>query len=228
MSFGDRQYLEAELVPHIVGHPLAPAQVQAASIPRASYFHGQQNARMVLEQSYPFNTRDYETDRNVKRTALPTATELAGVARGRRRLRRGQTHLIAHVVYAVHSSMDIEVTHSLSVYDEDTTDGDRVEVTRTIGANTLGGSRFTSANGTFNGWNSHYASVVGAEPFPFTSGFVPMVEVIELELVDVATTGVLGLIYVAGRANQLSSGGNYDVPVHYQPLYVRVMTEARR
>lgn len=230
MTFGDQQYLEAEPIAHYVGHPRAPWQAAIGATLRAAYFHGHQNARMLLVQPYGFNTRDYESDAATQRTVIATAAGFAGVARGYRRLPPGQTHLTAWVCYSPRSVNYVRVTCRFSAHSIADDETDIVTVQRDINADRTGTvGRFSTVNGVIGGWNSRAAAVAGAAQWPFTAGFPVYLERVELPLVDVPTLGGTRVrVLVEMRANQESTPATFNVPVHVQPLVIVVAAESRR
>lgn len=229
MSFGDRLYLESDPIAHYTGHPLAPVQAVIAAAWRAAYFHGQQNGRVLLQQPPNFNVRDYVDEATVRRTVLPTAAAFAGVARGYARIKRGQTVLVATVLYSPRSVNFIRVTHRMSCYAiaDDATDIATIgPVERNAGGS---GGRFQGPNGTIRGFNSRANTVAGTINNPFTAGFPVFMDQIELPLENVSTDGGTRVrILLELRCNQESSGGSFNVPIHVQPLAVLVAAECRR
>ena len=229
MSFGDRAYSEADYIPHYVGHPRAPVQALLASAWRGAYFHGQQHGRVILRQPANYNARDYLDEATIQRTVIPTVGEFAGIARGSRTLARGQTHVVARVMYAPRSVNYVRVTHRLSVYSiaDDETDMDEFE--RDISADVTSVGRFQGVNGTLRGFNNRAAAVAGAVDNPFTAGYPMYLDTLDLPLVNVPTTGGVRVrVLVEISAVQLSSLDVFNVPIHVQPLGVLVTTEARR
>ncbi len=229
MTFGDRTYLESEYIPQVVGHSNAPAQAAIAAAWRAAYFHGQQNAVVVLEQPPTFNVRDFTDDATVQRTIIPSAAAFAGIARGYRRLPRDQNVLRVTVMFAPRSVNHLRATFRVSCYAiaEDETDI-LVVGPRNINEGATGG-RFQGVNGVFGGNNNRAAAVAGSVGNPFTAGFDVRTEQFELPLVNVPITGGVRVrVLVEMRCNQQNDAGAFNVPVHVQVVGVLVHAESRR
>lgn len=219
LGFGDRRYDEADLVPQILGHPHAPVQFALGNMLRAAYLHAQQHGRVILQQTYGFNARNFSADLNIQRafTASGAATWV-GVTRGFVELPRETSHLVVDVAGVIFNFAPTSLAHRLTV--SDGTDCDTTESTLEFEADNR--PSLIVSNGQLSASPNDFARAFGAE-FPFANVFAVRTHSFALALsnVDVAAAGVVQ-VRLEARALRTTDGETYAVPVAYRPLFAQV------
>lgn len=225
LTHGDRYYSGAELTPHYAYQPGAPVTFLIGNPLRLAFFHAQHHGRVILQQSFGFNTRDFTTDLSTRRTNRASLfTEYVGVARGWRNLPDETSHVLALVQYYVVAWQPTQVVHRLSV--DDGTNVDRATSTRRIDEDASRRGLFraytTPAGASAISVNDR-VSLIGANPI---SGGWTIYEdriVLLLSNVSMASPGNVE-VRIESQANGLSDRtGDFDQPRDLGPLFVQAI-----
>lgn len=218
-GFGDRRTDECDFTPQPVGHPNAAFQFGIGNILRETYLHSQQYGRVLIQQTYGYNIRNFSGDLANVRASTPSAnTEWIGVTRGWARIPRHTTHLIAEVVFALLNFAPVQVTHRLTLVGDDCDSSESSVIfpddSRT-GLSISNGNLISSRNDLARNFDAE---------FPFANVFAVRraVAVLEIENNAPAAPGrcEIRLEQHALRTNDATN--NYSIPVPYRPLFAQV------
>ncbi len=173
LTLGDRLYVSAELMPPILYHPKASFATPLAEVLAGSYFHAQHHSRLILTQSYGFNTRDEASDHANVRRARASNTYFS-FARGRRTLPEETSHVRVRAVFAALEFHRATLYWRLTVSDGVSSDV-ATRTSETIPIVADGSNALLSAN--------DLAPLLTS--YPFTDGHAIYAEDVEVELANV-------------------------------------------
>lgn len=206
-------------MPQFLAHPHAPVQFAVGNMLRAAYLHAAQHGRVLIQQTYGFNVRNFSADLSLQRafTASGSGTWV-GVTRGFVELPRETTHLVVDVAGVVFNFAPTSLAHRLTA--SDGTDCDSAESTVEFEADNR--PSLIVSNGQLSASPNEYARAFGAE-FPFANVFAVRTHSFALELsnLDVAAAGLVQ-VRLEARALRTTDGASYAVPVAYRPLFAQV------
>lgn len=221
-SFGDRRTDEVDFTQHLIGHPDAAVQFGIGNILRGAYLHAEQYGRVLIQQTWGYNVRNFSNDLStIRASAASSNTAWVGVTRGWATIPRETSHLIAEVVYVLLNFAPVEVSHRLTarngagcnsstssvIYPDDSRAGLQI------------------SNGQLNASQLSFAQNFDAE-FPFANVFSLRRATAKLALsaagVGIANPGrcQIRLEQHALRTNDAS--GDYSIPVPYRPLFAQI------
>jgi hypothetical protein len=114
MPIGSEEYTQADLSPHIVGHPGARASMFVGEALRNTYVAAQYDGGVIFQQPFGFNTT---TLARYVRTHAPVYTSWVGIAKARRHLPDEITHVVCFFGFGTSGALAQRVSARLTITD---------------------------------------------------------------------------------------------------------------
>lgn len=222
-GFGDRRYEEADLLAHYAHHPHAPVQFALGNALREAYVHAQHHGRLLLQQTYGYNTQAFTTDLGRTRAMTLTASDKwGGLTRGWVNVPRCTSHLVGDVVFALFNLAPCRFELRLSCEN-----GSDCAVVESAALDIDADSRTTMlvSNGQLVAAQNTLARELDAE-FPFANVFEVRRWSVSLELGEQRSPG-LSQVVLEARANRSTNASTYAVPIPIRPFFAQVRADMR-
>jgi len=215
LEFGDRAYTQADFNSPYVHHPKAPFTYKIGNVLRQAYLASQHNARMIICQSYGFNTRNLETSLNAKRTVDAGSGVYIGVARGWRTVPPETNVLRGHFVYGSILSQLTRARLRLKI-----DNGTVADYNESIVETEALAQGFASPGDV---------GYIDPQLFPYTPSLSVLNQSVQVDLseVSVTTPGLCEIRMEFNIAYSTDGGSTYDGRIPTQPFYAMIWAEMR-